>query len=132
MIRIGGMSRNEDYGFLFSDRRLLESYVSRCAMPSVDFQALRSQVSIGQVLDLLGFVAVEVSGDQVRGGCPIHGSSSPESRSFSAHLKANTYRCFKCGSQGNQLDLWVAATKQPLYEAAIDLCNELTIDIPKR
>jgi DNA primase len=75
-------------------------------------------------------VAVEVSGDQVRGGCPIHGSSSPESRSFSAHLKANTFRCFKCNSQGNQLDLWAAATNQRLYKAAIELCQRLAIDIP--
>jgi len=37
----------------------------------------------------------------------------------------NAYRCFHCGSAGNQLDLWVAATKQPLYQAAIELCQRL-------
>ncbi len=97
----------------------------------IDFQAVRSQVSLQQVLGLLDFVAATANGDQIRGGCPIHGSTSPRSRSFSANLSKNAYRCFKCESQGNQLDLWAAATNQTVYDAATDLCHKLHLEIPR-
>ena len=99
-------------------------------MRGVDFRTVRAEVSLEQVLELLGFEDRENSGDQVRGGCPIHGSQSPDSRSFSANPGKNTYRCFKCGSAGNQLDLWAAATGRSLYDAAIDLCEKLRLPIP--
>jgi DNA primase len=97
---------------------------------AVDFQAVRSHSSIAQVLELLGFIACGGQRDQVRGACPIHGSLSPQRRSFSANLRKNTYRCFKCGSADNQIDLWAAATNQPLYAAAIDLCKKLAMPVP--
>jgi DNA primase len=75
--------------------------------------------------------AVETSGDEVRAPCPIHGSTSPTSRSFSANIRKQTYVCFKCGAAGNQLDLWVATSKLPLHEAARDLCDRLGIDVPQ-
>lgn len=100
-------------------------------MSGIDFPTLRRTISIAQVLELLDFVPLETQGDQVRGGCPIHGSHSPAGRSFSANLGKNIYRCFKCRSQGNQLDLWAAATNQPLYHAAIDLCDKLSVPIPR-
>jgi DNA primase len=92
----------------------------------VDYEAVRAQASLAEVLELLGFVASETSGDessgdQARGACPLHESPSRDSRSFSANLSKNIYRCFRCGAAGNQLDLWMAATKQPLYRTAIDL-----------
>ena len=55
-------------------------------MPGVDFRAVRAAVPIARVLELVGFEIRERSGDQVRGGCPVHGSSSPKSRTFSANL----------------------------------------------
>ena len=100
-------------------------------MSGVDYQAVRAQASLAEVLELLGFVTSETSGDQFRGACPLHGSPSRDSRSFSANLAKNTYRCFGCDSAGNQLDLWMAATKQPLYQAAIDLCQRLDRPIPR-
>ena len=99
-------------------------------MPGIDFQAVRSSVRIAQVLDLLEFVPPDNHQDQVRGPCPLHRSTSPRSRSFSANLRGHTYRCFKCGSAGNQLDLWSAATGLPLHQAAADLCQRLGIPIP--
>ena len=72
----------------------------------VDFQSVRSQTSMQQVLELLEFDPVEARGDQLRGACPVHNSTSPSSRSFSANLSKNTFRCFKCQAQGNHLDLW--------------------------
>ena len=97
-------------------------------MPSLDFKAIRTAISITQVLEIVGFVTVEQSGDQVRGPCLIHGSTSPDSRSFSANLRKNTFQCFKCGAKGNQLDLYVAVTRLPLHEAALQLCEQAGID----
>ena len=99
-------------------------------MPGVDFQAMRSLIPMSRVLDLLGFVPHESSGEQVRGPCPVHRSTSQSSRSFSANLARNTFHCFNGGSAGNQLDLWAGVTRKPLFEVAIDLCSRLNQDLP--
>jgi transposase len=96
----------------------------------IDYRQLRSLVSIREVLDLLGFRSTTATADQVRGPCPLHRSTSPKSRVFSVHLSKNVFRCFKCQAAGNHLDLWAAATQQPLYEAAFDLCNRLHRAVP--
>lgn len=67
-------------------------------MPGIDFAELRSRIQIFQVLELAEFVVVTRLGEQVRGPCPIHGSSSTRSRSFSANLRRKTFRCFRCGA----------------------------------
>jgi len=99
-------------------------------MPAIDFRALRNEVGLETVLKLLGFVPARRYGGQVRGPCPIHEAKRPGSTSFSANLSRNAYRCFRCGTAGNQLDLWAAATRQPLHQAAIDLCEKLHRPIP--
>src|SRR5690349_11637001 len=99
-------------------------------MPAIDYVKVRSLIGMAEVLKLIGFKASETSGDELRGPCPIHGSASPTSRSFSANVRKNTFRCFKCGAKGNQLDLWVAVTKLPLFEAARDLCQKANIEPP--
>src|SRR5438874_530315 len=99
-------------------------------MLRVRFPEVRSCVSMMQVLELLGCVAQEVSGDEVRGPCPVHGSTSPRSRSFSANVKKRVYRCFRCGSAGNHLELYAAATGQSLYAAALDLCQRVGCAVP--
>lgn len=99
-------------------------------MPGVDFQAVRSMIPIAQVLSLIGFVARESSGEQLRGPCPVHGSTSPRSRTFSVNLRRNAYHCFKCGSAGNQLDFWATLSKTDLHTATVDLCKRLNVDIP--
>ena len=109
------------YGFLFS--------VCGRRMPGIDFRELRRLVSMAEVLAILGFEARRSSGNQLRGSCPLHGSAD-RSRVFSVNLVKNTFQCFKCGAAGNHLDLWAAATKKPLYEAALELCQRLNRDIP--
>lgn len=99
-------------------------------MPGVHFPSVRARVALADVLDLIGFTASETSGVQVRGPCPVHHSASPSSRSFSANLKLNMYKCFKCGSGGNQLDLYSAVTGLSLFEAAITLCEQLHHEVP--
>jgi DNA primase len=99
-------------------------------MPALDFAAVRARIPLAAVLDLLGFVPCESSGDQVRGPCPVHHATSAKSRSFSANLKRNIYKCFKCGSFGNQLDLYASATGLSLFEVAVALCQQLDCEIP--
>ena len=82
------------------------------------------------VLELLGWRVRARSGEQVRGPCPVHGSSSPRSRSFSAHLGRNVWRCFRCEAQGNALDLWARATGQELYPAVVEFYHRLGRAVP--
>jgi len=99
-------------------------------MPGIDYAALRQRLRLGQVLELLGFVPSSRHDAQVRGPCPLHGSRTPRSRSFAAHLERHCWHCFRCGAHGNALDLWSAKTKLPLFESALDLCQRLHLDIP--
>lgn len=101
-------------------------------MPSVDFAQLKASVSILSVLELLAFVPIERHGEQVRGPCPLHGSHSATSRSFSANLEKNTFQCFRCKAAGNQLDLWAKAQKLPIYDASLELCQRLGIPVPEK
>ncbi len=123
MARITCCGVGSRYGFLFSDSDLL--------MCGIDYSAIRTAVPLQMVLDLLGFVPICRRADQVRGPCPIHGSNSLQSRSFSANLARNAFRCFTCGAAGNQLDLWSITQSMSLFDAATDLCNRLLIPIPR-
>ena len=100
-------------------------------MPGIDFRQLRAEVTMAEVLELLGFAIVTRSGDQVRGACPLHErTKAGKHRVFSANLARNTFQCFKCGACGNHLDLWAKATKKPIYAAALDLCARLNKEPP--
>jgi DNA primase len=99
-------------------------------MPSISYAEVRARIPLAEVLNLIGFVPCDRRGDQLRGPCPIHRSSRATSRSFSANLKLHAYKCFKCGSKGNQLDLYASVTKQGLFEAAVALCEQLHHEIP--
>jgi len=99
-------------------------------MPGIDLKQVRSQITIQQVLDLLGFVPTVCLGTRLRGPCPIHGSSFARSRVFSVSLIHDRYRCFKCHSAGTQLGLWAAVHDLNIHAAAQDLCQRLAIPIP--
>jgi putative transposase len=98
---------------------------------AIDFAAVRSAISIGAVLELLGFQPRSRHGAQWRGPCPLHGSSSGTSRSFSVNLDQHVFHCFKCGKAGNALDLWTHASTLTPYDAALDLCRRLNIAVPQ-
>jgi len=98
----------------------------------IDFALLRRQVSLAQVLELVGFRALTRRGAQVRGPCPVHGSSSPRSRSFAGHLERQCWQCFRCGAGGNALDLYLAVTKLQVYAGALELCARLGLPAPWR
>jgi DNA primase len=99
-------------------------------MPAIDFRAARSQVRLAEVLELLGFEPRSRCGDQMRGPCLVHGSRTPTSRAFAAHLGKGVWHCFRCSAGGNVLDLWVAVTRQDLHAAVIDLYRRLGREVP--
>jgi DNA primase len=99
-------------------------------MPPLDFRQARREVRLAAVLELLGWRPREQRGEQARGACPLHGSTSPGSRSFSAHLGRGVWQCFRCGAKGNALDLWAQATGQRLYPAVLDLYERLGQAVP--
>ena len=99
-------------------------------MPGIDFQAVRQRISMTEVLALIGFEPQRASWPGLRGPCPIHGSQTAGSRSFAVHVERKVYRCFRCGSAGNHLDLYAAVTGQGVYQAALDLCAKLHQPVP--
>jgi hypothetical protein len=103
---------------------------SDSSRPAIDFQAVRAALTIAQVLALLGFLPRSDHAGQQRGACPLHGSSSGTARCFSVNTHAHTFHCFKCGRSGNALDLWAAAQRLSIYDAALDLCQRLNIPVP--
>ena len=99
-------------------------------MPGIRFADVRARVTMVEVLGLIGFVPSETSGDQVRGPCPVPRSDTSSGRSFSSNLRLHIYRCFKCGSSGNHLDLYASVTGLSLFDAAVELCERLHREIP--
>ena len=85
---------------------------------------------MSRVLELLGYQPKTRKGHQLRGPCPIHGSSNPQSDIFAAHLGKQVYDRHHCKSGGDQLKLWQAIQKQPLYWATLKLCRAAQIEPP--
>src|SRR5208282_2745849 len=100
------------------------------SMPGIDYQRLRQQITMRQVLDLLGFQATWQHGPQLRGPYPVPNCCSTSGRSFSVHLTRQFYHCFACRSRGNTLDLWSAVSSLSIHQAAIDLCRVMNLDPP--
>jgi len=96
-------------------------------MPGIDFAAVRSQISIEQVLRMLDFQTTRRRGHHLRGHCPL---SCGAKNAFAADTITGRYRCFACGSRGTQLSLWSTATDLPLYTATIDLCQKAGLATP--
>jgi hypothetical protein len=96
----------------------------------IDYLAIRGRISIGRVLELLGYQPLSQRGPQWRGPCPIccGGDVTANPRCFSVHVGRDLFRCFRCGRAGNQLDLWAHVRGLSLYPATVDLCRRLGID----
>ena len=102
---------------------------------SINYRQIREAVRIEEILSWMQWEASSRVGDQHRGACPIcaaprldapspHASSSD--RPFSVNTRRNIYRCFRCGSSGNALDLWSAYRELSLYAAAQEIKSRLS------
>lgn len=94
-------------------------------MPGIDYRRLRAEISMRQVLELMGFQASSQRGDRLRGICPLPVCQGKSQWTFSVHLGRGIFRCFACGKAGNQLDLWAMQHDLPLHQAAESLCHHL-------
>ena len=99
-------------------------------MPGVDFDRLRTEITMQQVLQLLGFEPVRCRGDQWYGRCPLHDCPPARRPTFSVNVPMGRYYCHRCHRHGHQIELWAAATGLRLYPAAIDLCTALGREVP--
>jgi DNA primase len=96
----------------------------------IDYRALRNRIPMERVLDLIGYRPTSGRGRQLRGPCPFHAPEDSIRRCFSVELERGLFRCFDCGAQGNQLDLWVRLRHLPLHRAAMDLCEHAGVRVP--
>src|SRR6266568_543475 len=94
------------------------------------FRLNQYTITIAQVLTLLGFTPRSDYAGQQRGACPLHGSTHGTARCFSVNTNTHTFHCFKCNRSGNALELWAAANRLSIYDAALDLCQRLNIPLP--
>jgi len=98
---------------------------------SINYRQLREAVRIEAILSWMSWEASSRVGDQLRGPCPLCAprrvdTPSPDSsRTFSVNTRRNIYRCFRCGSSGNALDLWSSYRKLPIYAAAQEIQSRL-------
>ena len=99
-------------------------------MPGVNFDRVRADVSMEQVLQLLGFSPARCRGDQWYGHCPLPGCPLTPRPCFSVNVTMARYYCHRCHRHGHQLELWAAATGLSLHPAAIDLCAALGREVP--
>lgn len=100
----------------------------------INFAAVKATVGIHDVLHLLNWQAVRRRGDELRGPCPVHGSSSPASTIFAANIVRNIWKCHKCDAGGNQLDLaahYFGLPPDQSVRIAVALCREYGIEIPR-
>jgi len=99
-------------------------------MPGIDFDRLRAEVPMRQVLRLLGFEPTRYRGDQWYGPCPLPGCATSPRPTFSVNVAIHRYHCHRCHHHGHQLELWSAATGLRLHPAAIHLCAALGREVP--
>jgi len=98
-------------------------------MSRLNYAAIRAQIPIRRVLELLDWKPTRRRGDQWRGQCPLLCSSGSNRKPrFSVHVSRHLFQCFTCHHCGNQLDLWAAATTKPLHPATLDLCHRLGVE----
>ena len=99
---------------------------------SIDYRQLRGILRIEEVLSWMQWEANSQVGDQLRGPCLFCTDSQTDTsrsgthREFSVNTRRHIYRCFRCGSNGNALDLWASHRKLSLYAAASEIQTRLT------
>lgn len=99
-------------------------------MPGIDYNKLRAEIKMEDVLRLMGFEPTSRRGNQWYGGCPMDRSTFRRPRHFSVNVANRRYYCHRCHSKGNQLELWAAVTKLPFRQSTIHLCHMLGREVP--
>jgi hypothetical protein len=99
-------------------------------MPGIDFDRLRHEIPMEQVLALIHFEPKTRTRHQWYGRCPVNPVECQRPRSFSVNVQLKRYYCHQCHSRGNQIELWAKLTNLTVYHAAIGLCRALGREVP--
>ena len=99
-------------------------------MPGIDLDRVRHEITMEQVLRLIGFEPTHQRGDQWYGSCPFEDWSPKHVRKFSVNVSLGCYYCHKCQRKGDQLTLWAVYIERPLHPATVELCQELGCEVP--
>ena len=99
-------------------------------MPGIDYDRLREEITMEEVLRLIAFEPTKQYGDQWYGRCPWHETRSRRGRTFSVNVVKGLFYCHECRRKGNQLQLWAEHTGLLLHPAMIDLCDRLGREVP--
>jgi hypothetical protein len=91
-------------------------------VPGVAFDRVRVEITIQQVLQLLGFEPNRCHGGPWSGPCPLRDCPPRRRPRFSVNVALGRYHCHRCRRHGHQLELWAEATGLLLHPAAIHLC----------
>lgn len=91
--------------------------------PFVDFRAIRSQITMEQVLEHYGVLSTfKRSGRRLSGPCPIHNGKNPTQ--FRVDTERNIWNCFsECKHGGNVLDFIAKKEDVAIHDAAIKACE---------
>ena len=100
-------------------------------MAGVDFNILRNEIRMEQVLEQLHFERVGQSGEQLRRSCPVHGSSNPSSRTFSVNLDTRAIPLSQMQEQRKPVGVMGRSPRALDIEAAIDFCRALGRPVPR-
>ena len=97
--------------------------------PFVDFRAIRSRITMEQVLEHYGVLdTFKRTGNRLSGPCPIHNGNNPTQ--FRVDVEKNIWNCFsECKQGGNVLDFIAKKEEVPIHEAAIKACEWFGIPV---
>jgi DNA primase len=95
----------------------------------VDFKAVKSAITIEQVLDHYGLLdKFKRSGDNLSGPCPIHKGSNPTQ--FRVSVSKNIWNCFsECKGGGNVLDFIAKMENETIYASALKAIEWFGLDV---
>jgi len=94
-------------------------------VPMLDF--IRSQISVIQVLQLIGFEVTGGNEQRPRGRCPLHQGPPDEGAFFMVNVAEDWFKRFKCRATGDSIALWAQFKKISINRAAIQLYRQLIV-----
>lgn len=95
----------------------------------IDFAGIRAAVSIRAALERLGCPIYRVELAALRGPCPLCGDGRRSSRRLV--IKPPYWYCLHCQAHGDVIALWAAVRRLGVGAAALDLCREFGIPMPR-
>lgn len=101
-------------------------------MPYLDYRFIRLAVPIQNVLNMMGWRRRTLKCGTARGPCPFHSGPLDKSRSFAVNYDTDRWYCHRCKDGGDVIDLYARWKGLGTYEAAVKLCEERKLTLPKR